>query len=56
MLHREKILEIEFVTHDVKRFRVEKPQYYRFTPGQATEVAINKDGWKEKKDLLRLLL
>lgn len=35
-----KILETEFVTHDVKRFRVEKPEGYEFKPGQATEVAI----------------
>jgi NAD(P)H-flavin reductase len=35
-----KILETEFVTHDVKRFRVEKPDGYEFKPGQATEVTI----------------
>jgi ferredoxin-NADP reductase len=35
-----KILETEFVTHDVKRFRVEKPEGYEFKPGQATEVTI----------------
>jgi ferredoxin-NADP reductase len=36
------ILGIEQVTHDVKRFRVEKPEGYSFIPGQATEVSINK--------------
>lgn len=43
-----KILGIEKVTHDVKRFRLEKPKGYKFTPGQAADVAINKPGWKEK--------
>ena len=44
-----KILEVEDITHDVKRLKVEKPKGYKFTPGQATEVSINKDGWKDKK-------
>lgn len=37
------------VTHDVKCFRVEKPEGYSFTPGQATEVAINKQGWENER-------
>jgi ferredoxin-NADP reductase len=44
-----KIKRIEWVTHNVRRFRVEKPGGYAFTAGQATEVAINKEGWKEEK-------
>lgn len=44
-----KILFTEFVTHDVKRFIVEKPKSYKFIPGQATEVAINKPKWKKEK-------
>jgi ferredoxin-NADP reductase len=28
---------------------------YEFTPGQATEVSIDKEGWKEKKDHSLLL-
>ena len=35
-----KILITEFVTHDVKSFRVEKPSGYKYLPGQATEVTI----------------
>ncbi len=46
--HVVKILSIDSLTHDVKRIRVEKPAGYHFTPGQATEVAINKDKWKEE--------
>jgi len=41
-----KILKTEFVTHDVKRFRVEKPLGYKYLPGQATEVTI--EGMEEK--------
>jgi len=36
-----KILKAEYLTHDVKRFVVEKPVGYNFIPGQATEVSIN---------------
>ena len=43
------ILSVESVTHDVKRFRVEKPEGYTFIPGQATEVTINKEGWRNKR-------
>jgi ferredoxin-NADP reductase len=39
--HIVKILNIDQVTHDVKRFQVEKPKGYAFIPGQATEVSIN---------------
>ncbi|HLZ88748.1 MAG TPA: FAD-binding oxidoreductase [Puia sp.] len=45
-----KILETRQVTHDVREFRVEKPKGYTFIPGQATDVTINKPGWKEKKN------
>ncbi|POY36599.1 flavodoxin reductase [Solitalea longa] len=47
--HIVKILHTEYVTHDVKRFRFEKPIGYQFEPGQATEVAINTEGWKEER-------
>lgn len=49
MEHKSKILMTEFVTHDVKKFIVEKPKNYKFTPGQATYISINKTGWKDKK-------
>ncbi len=48
MTHLMKILEIQPVTHDVKRYKVEKPKGYFFIPGQATEVAINKEKWKSE--------
>lgn len=43
-----KVLEANFVTHDVKRFVVEKPDGYTFIPGQATDVAINLPEWSDK--------
>jgi ferredoxin-NADP reductase len=43
------IKSISKVTHDVVRIVLEKPANYTFTSGQATEVAINKDKWKEER-------
>lgn len=43
------IKSIQKVTHDVKKFTFEKPEGYSFRPGQATEVSINKEGWKDEK-------
>lgn len=47
--HVVKIRSIKKVTHDVLGIELEKPANYTFTPGQATEVAINKKEWKEEK-------
>jgi ferredoxin-NADP reductase len=44
-----KIIEIHDVTHDVKSFRLEKPDGYTFIPGQATEISIPKPGWEEER-------
>src|SRR5450759_3457313 len=45
-----KIKLIKHITHDVLQLVTEKPKEYNFTPGQATEVSINKPDWKEKKN------
>ena len=42
-----KILHTEPVTHDVRRYRVEKPDGFSFEPGQATDVAFDKEGWRK---------
>ena len=47
--HIVRITKVEAVTHDVKRFQFEKPSGYQFHAGQATEVAINKEGWKDER-------
>jgi len=44
-----KIKSIQHITHDVVKIVTEKPLHYIFIPGQATEIAINHDGWKDKK-------
>jgi hypothetical protein len=49
MSHLVKILEVRDITHDVKSFKIERPVGYNFTPGQATEVSINKKGLENEK-------
>ena len=44
-----KIKSINKVTHNVLMIATEKPPEYSFTPGQATEVSINKNGWQNEK-------
>jgi ferredoxin-NADP reductase len=44
-----KILQIKPLTHNVKQVRVEKPEGFTFTPGQATEVSINNPAWVNEK-------
>ena len=45
-----RILSAEPVTHNVRRYRLEKPAGYRFEPGQATELSIDSEGYREKKN------
>jgi len=45
-----KIQSIKHITHDVLQLVTEKPENYNFTPGQATHIAINKPGWKAKRN------
>lgn len=49
MTYKLEILSIKILTHNVKRFRISKPNNYNFLPGQATNIAINKPGWRDKK-------
>ena len=44
-----RIKSIKHVTHDVLQIITEKPPKFSFTSGQATEIAINKNGWKNEK-------
>lgn len=46
--HIVKILHTEYITPDVKRFTVERPAGYTFTPGQATDVSINRPEWRDR--------
>lgn len=44
-----KILDTVPVTHNVRHYRLERPKGFTFSPGQATEVSIDRDGWQDKK-------
>lgn len=46
--HIVKIKSIGKVTHDVLQIVTEKPQQFIFTPGQATEIFINRKDWQNK--------
>lgn len=43
------IRDIQPITHDVKQFKVDKPDGFEFVPGEATEVSIDKPGWRDEK-------
>lgn len=49
MSYKVTIKAIKQVTHDVKQFTVEKPKGFEFEPGQATELSIDKEGWRDEK-------
>ncbi|HEX8059351.1 MAG TPA: flavodoxin reductase [Cyclobacteriaceae bacterium] len=44
-----KILSADFVTHNVRRFKLEKPSAVTFIPGQAADISINKPKWIDEK-------
>jgi ferredoxin-NADP reductase len=44
-----KISSVKHITHDVLQIVTEKPHKHTFIPGQATEISINKSGWKNEK-------
>jgi len=43
------LLMSEFVTHDVKRFVVNRPPEFTFEPGQGVELAIKHPGWQDER-------
>ncbi|GEM_PF-73953 len=47
--HVVQIRSIDHVTHDTLRVVTEKPAGYTFSPGQATDIAINKNGWQNER-------
>ena len=49
MPHHAAILKVGQVTHDVRRFTVRKPDGYRFEPGQATLVSIDRPEWQNEQ-------
>ena len=49
MEHKIRILKVDLVTHDTSSFIVDKPENYKFEPGQATSVSINKSNLEKQK-------
>jgi len=49
MIHRITLLMTQFITHDVKRFIVSKPETFSFTPGQGVELVIDQEKWREEE-------
>jgi ferredoxin-NADP reductase len=50
LAHIVKILETEWLTHDVRRFAVERPPGYSFESGQATDVSVYLPEWENKRN------
>ena len=44
-----KILSVESVTHNVLRFKFQRPAGLTFVPGQAADISVNRPEWKEEK-------
>jgi ferredoxin-NADP reductase len=40
--------DVESVTHDTRRFRFDRPEGFEFEPGQATHMALDRDGWRKE--------
>ena len=49
MGHRILLKKIEFITHNVLRLVTEKPVNYTYTPGQATEISLDRKGFRDEK-------
>lgn len=49
MSHTVEIKSVHKITHDVIKIVTTKPDGFQFNPGQATELSINRNGWKVKK-------
>jgi cytochrome-b5 reductase len=48
MDHKVTLLMSEFITHDVKRFVVTRPEGFSFEPGQGVELAIDSPDWRDQ--------
>lgn len=49
-MYKLKILKTNYVTHNVKRFLLEKPkdENFKYRPGQAAHLSVNKSGWEDQ--------
>ncbi|MBW4982931.1 flavodoxin reductase [Mameliella sp. CS4] len=49
MTHQIELQSVDRLTHDVRRLTFEKPAGYDYAPGQATDFALDRDGWREEQ-------
>ncbi|WP_172292742.1 flavodoxin reductase [Pseudoruegeria sp. HB172150] len=49
MTHTLTLQKIEPVTHNVNHLVFNRPDGYDFVPGQATDFALDKDGWRDEQ-------
>ncbi|AWW73517.1 flavodoxin reductase [Erythrobacter sp. KY5] len=49
MSHTLSLQAIRPLTHNVQELTFDRPDGYEFTPGQATDFALDRDGWREEK-------
>ncbi len=47
-MHTLKILDTDYVTHNVKRFVLEKPKDFIYRPGQSAHISIDLPGWEDQ--------
>lgn len=47
-MHTLKILDTSFITHNVKRFVLEKPEGFIYHPGHSAHISINLPEWEDK--------
>lgn len=48
-MYQVRISSVKNITHNVLCVVTEKPYGYNFTPGQATEISLNMEGWEDEK-------
>lgn len=47
-MQRLKILNTHYITHKVKRFVLEKPEGFEYSPGKSAHISINLPGWEDQ--------
>ena len=49
MSHKLTLQSVETVTHDVKRYTFDKPSGIAYAPGQAFNIGLDREGWRDDK-------
>ena len=48
MKHKLTLLDVVDLTPDTRHYVFTRPEGYSYTPGQATELALDRDGWRDE--------